>query len=515
MENRNQIGSPQKSCYGTIITIIVNQLSIFRNMKKSICFLLLMSSAMGLCAQSQNGSVKTISRPQHQSQQLSGVAIRVRGNHNAVLSDTEGSFSILFPTLKEGDAFVVSNVIKSGYELRDPDLLGRPMAFSTKVPFEVVMVNQQDLLLEKQRIEQKARESLESYYEKQLAAIQAQVSDNSQYAQQIEALEAKYEQLEQQISKMADRYARTDYSQLDSLASAINMAIESGDIDVAERLIMSKGNPDQREDRIKEMEKELLAQRADLANDLYHLFGIALMRFQPDSALSLLRRRAELDTTNIVFQLDLVKYMHEGCYPEDEALPYLNRAHRALTADDLNGSFVYLRYLNESAFHENAVQHYDIAEQQYTEAIRLAETLFGRKSKEVAGRLASLGAVRHRLGRDKEAVKTLEQAVAIYQQPEQRDDETLAITENNLGTIYFFLGKEKDAMSHLQTACQLMQDKRPTQVYVICMRNIGAICNRAGRIEEAHLWFRRSAEASEKVYGATHPLTQQLRSLAE
>ena len=68
-------------------------------MKKLICFILLLLSLaiQPLLAQTQNGYVKTLGRPEKKGKALDGVSIRVKGEHNPVLSDNDGTFSLLLP----------------------------------------------------------------------------------------------------------------------------------------------------------------------------------------------------------------------------------------------------------------------------------------------------------------------------------------------------------------------------------------------------------------------------------
>lgn len=483
-------------------------------MKRKILLSHALCAVLSLFAETQTGSVRTLARPNSSAKQLPGVTLRVRGSHNAVASDTDGRFSMLLPALKNGDAFVLNSVFKSGYELRDPELLGRPLAFSTTVPLELVMVSQQQLLEEKQRIEQKAREQLEAYYEKQLTELQSQLSaarlSNEQYEQQLSELEGRYEQMEPMLATMADRYARTDYAQLDSLAQQINGAIETGNIDEAERLIHAKGALADREAKVREAQQMVVANTTDLAADLFHLHSIALVRFRPDSAAFYLTRRADVDSTNVTYQLDLIKFLHEGRYPIEQATPYLDRVARHMRVADQQ-THTMLLYLNELAFQANALQHFEEAISLYKQAVALAEQLYGHDTKLVAGRLTSMGAVYLAMKNDKEARRCLEQAIRIYQMPDQTDVETQAIAENNLGNVYYRLGKPDKALQHFTEAYQLLQAGKPTKAMVHCMMNIGTLHSRAGRADEARDWWQRALPLSEQLYGTDNPVTRKLR----
>lgn len=59
---------------------------------RQLCFPLLFFTTLSLQAQTQQGYVKTLGRPNQKGVALSGVSIRFRGEHNAVLSDVKFFF---------------------------------------------------------------------------------------------------------------------------------------------------------------------------------------------------------------------------------------------------------------------------------------------------------------------------------------------------------------------------------------------------------------------------------------
>ena len=73
--------------------------------------------AILLHAQTQQGYVKTLGRPNQKGQALSGVTIRVKGGHNAVLSSSDGAFALTLIGKKLGESYQLQQVQKQGYEL--------------------------------------------------------------------------------------------------------------------------------------------------------------------------------------------------------------------------------------------------------------------------------------------------------------------------------------------------------------------------------------------------------------
>ena len=97
--------------------------------------------ALPLSAQVQQGYVKTLGRPGVPGKPLQGVTVRVRGVMNALVSDANGSFKIQATGKKDGDAIIINSVRKNGYELKDKDIVGRNIVFSSRVPIQLVMVS--------------------------------------------------------------------------------------------------------------------------------------------------------------------------------------------------------------------------------------------------------------------------------------------------------------------------------------------------------------------------------------
>ena len=214
---------------------------------KHYCLFFFSFFTLLLSAQTQQGYVKTLGRPNKPGVPLSNVTIRMRGVVNAVLSGKDGKFSVAMPDKKKGDAIILQSVRKNGYELVDPGLVGRQQVFSPTVTIEIVMVNSEELTADKQRIENKAYQKAEQNYQKKLKQLDQQVKEQEitaeQYRQQLQDLQDKFEKYQSLIGDLADRYARTDYDHLDSIDREINICIENGELDKADSLIHTVFDP--------------------------------------------------------------------------------------------------------------------------------------------------------------------------------------------------------------------------------------------------------------------------------
>jgi len=198
-------------------------------------------------AQTQQGFVKTLGRPGKSGVPLENVTIQMVGMVNATTSSVTGEFYLSAYNKKDGDAIKLLRVQKNGYELKDKDMIGRSLVFSSHVPFYITMVDTIQLEADKKRIEENARRVAEENYQKKKAIIEEENNNHKltaeKYRKELEDLQEKYEKYLSLIGDMADRYARTDYDQLDSIDIEINICIENGELEKADSLIHTVFDP--------------------------------------------------------------------------------------------------------------------------------------------------------------------------------------------------------------------------------------------------------------------------------
>ncbi len=221
----------------------VNNLRLFL-----LFVIIVVFQTMTVSAQTQQGFVKTLGRPNKPGVPLENVTIQMLGMVNPVISSSTGEFRLSAYNKKDGDPIKLLKVRKNGYELRDKDLIGREMVFSSHVPIYITMVDTQQLAADKRRIEDNARRVAEENYQKKLKQLEKENEENKLSAEKLrqekEALEEKYEKYLSLIGDMADRYARTDYDQLDSIDVEINICIENGELEKADSLIHTIFDPE-------------------------------------------------------------------------------------------------------------------------------------------------------------------------------------------------------------------------------------------------------------------------------
>ena len=320
-------------------------------MKKTL--LILANLTLGILlpaqAQTQQGYVKTLGRPGNKGKALSGVTIRVKGQHNPVLSNADGTFSLTMDNMKNGDPYSLQQVQKKGYEVNEASLIGRQQPFSNKVPLQIVMVSSGQLNADKARIEEKAQQVASKNYAEKIAQLKQELANNKISAEQYQTaandLLEKFENYQLLIEGLAEHYAHTDYDLLNETEREINLCIENGDLNRADSLLKSVFDPIDVIKRNKEALAEIDLQIAqsqgiiDKAQEdmaavlkrqekdaeyLYQLYSIALARFDNDKALSYIETRAALDTTKWEWQFDAGGFcFQQNMY--DEAIVYYER----------------------------------------------------------------------------------------------------------------------------------------------------------------------------------------------
>ena len=310
-----------------------------------ILAILLAGASISVFSQNQLGYVKTLGRPHQKGQPLSGVSIRAKGAHNVVLSKNDGTFSMMMTGKKNGDQYSFQQIQKTGYELNDAGMIGRSYAFSAKVPITIVMIGRQQLQEDKLRIENCAYEKAGKNYRAKLAILEQQKKDKmitaEKYRQQLMELQNSFGKYEALINSLADHYARTDYDGLDEKERIINLCIEQGELERADSLLQRIGIQERVENIAKQLsagqslmeeaqsdQAKILKQQQKDAQYLYNLYSIALSRFDNNKARFYIETRAELDTTNVDWQLDASKYVSEFMADYTKALALANRGLR-------------------------------------------------------------------------------------------------------------------------------------------------------------------------------------------
>ena len=475
---------------------------------RKITFIVFVLGAMSLQAQIQNGVVRTVSRPDAAQQYLQGVVVRVQGEYNPVMSDENGAFQVQMPGQKNGAPYALAGINKGGYELREPELIGRQIPFSSSVPLEVVMISRRQLQRDKQRIEQAARENIERYYEEQMNALNEQLAQanlsNQEYEERLTHLEAEYDRFEPLIEQMAERYARTDYKGMSAADSLIQQAIEQGDLNLAQERILAKGDPAEREKKMKRIRQLAEAQRDELAEDYYRLYSIHLSRLEKDSALYYLLRRAELDTTNAQWSLEAGNFYDKIARRYDEALVLYRRALRYALANEGPNALRTAQAHNNIAYALTCMERSDEALPEQQVATDLYKRIYGNAHQLVAARLTNLGALYFYKQQIDSAQAYFAQAEAIYTTLEKNGEQDVSVPKlhvqllNNQAVIDVNQSRPEAAYERLTKALSIVP-KEAEDDLLLLYQSMRYVCEITNRTEEAARYTQLAQELATKL----------------
>ena len=518
-------------------------------MKKAkilLCCLLL--ATLSLYAQTQQGYVKTLGRPDKKGDALSGVTVRVKGEHNYVVSGDDGTFFMLMAGKKNGDAYTLQQVQKDGYELNENDMVGRQLAFSDKVPLTIVMVSSEQLEADKQRIENNAFAVAQRNYQAQRDLLEQQLAANEitieKYQKEIQQLKDKFEKYQSLIDGLAEHYAHTDYDALNEKDREISLCIENGELDRADSLIGTLFDPvdvlKRNKEALSQIESQLgqaydilaqayedmaavLKQQEKDAEYLFQLYTIALSKFDNDKARYYIETRAELDTTNPGWQFNA------GCFVQEQndfaqARKYFSRAlngYKELAKDNPKTYEPYLAStLNNLAILYKNTQHVTESEQMYLEALESYRRLSKSKPERlpyVAGTLNNLGLLYSDTQRFEESEAMYLEALKIRRRLAKTKPDTyepsLALTLNNLAILYKNTQRFAESEALLMEALEIQKRlaKKNPQAYesdlAMTLNNLAVLYANTSRQGESETWhrevleiYRRMAKENPKAY---------------
>jgi tetratricopeptide (TPR) repeat protein len=542
-------------------------------MKFFLSFFFLLLSNLCVCSQTQQGYVKTLGRPDKKGEPLSAVSVRVKGEHNPVLSKDNGKFEMILTGKKNGDAYTLQEVQKKGYELNDIGVIGCQYAYSDKVPLTIVMVSSAQLQSDKQRIENNAYKVAEKNYKAKLDLLERKKEENAiseeQYRKELLDLQDKFEKYQLLIDGLAEHYAHVDYDGLNDKEREINICIENGDLERADSLIKTMFDPIDVLKRNKEALAQLnqqiseantiidkanedmaavLKQQEKDANYLYQLYTIALSRFDNDKAGQYIETRAELDTTNIRWQVDAASYhrMFSAKYQlaerflqrglaesyrqykgwnmisayilNDLARTYEDMGKMKNANDCYNDAFSLFSHFKDSVSNEIAMLYnnhglflmkngvYDIALQSLEKAREIKIQLYGEDHVQLANVYNNIGMANHYLQNHNEALNYYQKALPLYLKQYGEKNENVANCYNNIGITSFAIDDTVDARINLGKALDIRMVLYGIHSLPVAesYNNTGCLYQRRGDNATALNYHKQALSIREDMLGQWH-----------
>ena len=541
-------------------------------MKRLTTILLSVFSVLLLSAQTQHGYVKTKGRLGADGNvipgvRLSGATVSIK-DRSALISASDGAFSFPLP----GKDYIVENVRKNGYLLTDAEQL-RSYGYSSN-PLILVMETpeqqNEDRLMAERKINRTLRRTLQQREDELDSLRAANRITKEEYHKLNAQLYDDEERNRKLIDEMVERYAKMDFDQMDERNREIKACILNGELLKADSLINSKGSLDARimeYNRLREAnarEAEELKKRSEilassrtieektlleLAEDCFNKSEVFKMCHQNDSAAYYLTIRAELDTTNVQWQLEAGRFLDEYLAAYNKALDYYNRAlrnalmeygkiHSDVAICYNNVGFIYhiqgdysnaLKYYNEALdiwLYINGVNHpyiaksynniggvynsqgdYEKAMEYYNKALKIYISVYGEQYSKVALCYNNIGLAYDSLGDPIKAMEYLKKALDIYLKVYGEQNPHVSAVYISIGSIYSSQGKFTEALQYTYKALEILQtfyDEQHPHV-ALCYNNMGYIYSSQGDYLKAMKYYQKALEIQLAIYGDNHP----------
>lgn len=493
-------------------------------MKKLLSLFLLFLSACISFAQTQQGLVKTNGRPNKPGTPLGNVVIKASGRSSS-LSANDGAFSIAMSGLKGGEAFFLTSVTKLGYELADKNSIGRKYAFSASVPMVLSMVSKADMEADKQRIRNNAIVATQKKYEKRVEELEKQLEAQTitadAFGNQLQELQTIMDKYNELVENLADKYARTDYDQIDSIDQKINQAIEEGLFDEADSLIQSKGDINQRHQKALEWSKSSKKQKEsldlqiaqwensevsrlkeleNLAEDYYHSYTIEVSRMHPEEAIKWLEKRAELDPERFEWLMEVGIYYKIYLAKYDKAMECFNRALKIAQKTKQPSHYISV-FIEQGGIYAR-LQNTPKAEKCNYEALRYAKS----DSKEY---ILAIASIYNNLGYLESQKHNYDKALEYYNKSLNVAPDTLLETATttyaNIATIYIHKYQLEKGDEYLEKAIKLAIQRENKLALSSLYSNKGVRLSDHGKDNEALIYYEKALAIEKEIFPPCHP----------
>ena len=489
------------------------------------CVCLLMSF-MAL-AQTQQGYVKTKGR------MVNGQLVPGKGIQNAVvvvhgsstvLSQTNGTFSFSMPA----QTFKLDSVSKKGFQLVDADALTKPYKYSTN-PLYLVMdtpeQQQADLLAKERKLRRELQHRLQER-EDEVEDLNVSLEEKNRLLEEINKERDDNEKIIKDLSKY---YATLDYDQLDDFQRTVTDLLENGKLEQADSLLRSRGDMKSRireinkeqeaeakeEAELNQRQKDLTASKEGtqkkkelIAADCYNFYQRFLQAHRNDSAAHYLELRAQVDTTNLKWQIEAGQFIREYLADYPHAMSYFQRTLRqSIERDGAESEWAAQAYHDMGSVYD--IQgDYPKALEYFNQALDIRKKVLGEEHPEVAQSYNNIGVVYSKQGKYANAMECFNKALSIREKASGPEDSKVAASCHNIGSVSSRLGDFPKALEYLNRALtireKLFGKEHPdvAQSY----NSIGGVYTRQGDDSKALEYLSKALSINETIFGQEHPI---------
>lgn len=455
--------------------------------------------------QTQKGIVLESTITAGQQRPLQDVSLQVKGNINSVLTNARGEFTFERNSLEDKKAFTLIKVYKKGFELADPSLIGRKLAYSKKAPVNVVMLSSKVINQKKTDIENAIYESVLQHYSSTIQSLTDSLAigklNKEAYMVRTAELQKQFDLYEPLITSLADHYVRMDYGKMNESDARVCKLVMEGRITEADSLLNILEHQLQLQKVAHKREKE------DVVNDLYNKYAISLARFDLEQAQQYIYLRAEVDNCNVGCLVDAGAFAMDYASDFLKSADYYERALRISAEQYGTNSEMYALCLNHKGGLLLTQSKFDESLECRKQALKIRTDLFGENHNSVAVCYNNMANIYYSMGKMVQAEECARKSVEIYHHLEDYTASDYSASLNTLGGILLTSGNWDEAITLLEESTKICDEVYgEMNLYsAVPINDMAVIKDYQKKYDESISLYYRAKEIYEKAYGNKHP----------
>ena len=437
---------------------------------------------------------------------ISEAIVDVKGT-GKILSDDKGELSF---GVSVTSGYYLNNVTKDGYTLSDLDVISKQHQYQAQ-PVDILLESVEELNAYRRSIERKVRRNYQNQLDELSYRIDSLESADSAQAEEIARLRAEldraYDEAEQYVDKMTEYYLNIDFDRESDFDIEISYYIINGMLDKADSLLATRGNIEERVRQNRMAQRAVERDMEMVAKDCYRKYEIARQRLERDTAAYYLKLRAELDPTNIDWQIDAASYLRDIIADYDQALSIYEYA-LSYSLDHYGEYHKYTALLSSNigvVYYKKG--DYDTALDYYQKALSIIEKVLGLEHPDVATSYSNIGVVYDSKGDYDIALEYHKKALSIEEKVLGSEHPDMASTYYNIGCVYHSKGDYDTALDYYKKALLIREKVLGLEHPDVATsyNNIGNVYDDKGDYDIALVYHLRALIIYEKVLGSEHP----------
>ena len=436
---------------------------------------------------------------------ISEVVVDVKGT-GKILSDDKGELSF---GVSVTSGYHLTNVTKEGYMLSDLDVISKQHQYQAQ-PVDILLESVEELNAYRRSIERKVRRN----YQNQLDALADRIdslenvgdSRDEEISRLRAELDRAYDEAEQYVDMMTEYYLNIDFDRETDFDIEISYYIINGMLDKADSLLATRGNIEERVRQNRMAQQAVERDKEMVAKDCYRKYEIASQRLERDTATYYLKLRAELDPTNIDWQIDAASYLRDIIADYDQALSIYESA--LSYSLDHYGEY----HVNTVLLYNNiSTVYYCLCDFETTlvylyKVLSIAETITMNQLT-IANIYSNIGKVYEQLDEFDKSLIYQEKSLCIKEKILDKDHIEICSTLARIGSLHLKKGDYNTAFEYFNKVKVVYEDTfgeehlETSSIY----NNLGVLYSETGNYKVALDYYKKSLKVKEKIYGTKHP----------